>query len=382
MRTVYRHALVIGKSYPPHAGHHHLVRHAATVAERVTVVAMASATESLPLADRVRWLREVHAVDPGVVVTGVRCDAPMDFGSPVVWAAQVASMRAAAATVTATPVDVVVSSEAYGDQLASWFGAGHVAGDPARTAVPVSGTAVRADLAGHWHELAAPVRRDLACRVVVVGAESTGTTMVSRALAEHYRARGGVWRATGWVPEYGRQYTEARLAELRSRRPDAGVADLTWTAPDFAVIAGRQNRMEDLAAATGSPVLICDTDAFATTVWERRYLGRDSRHARVAGTVDLPRRDVYLVTDHVGVPFVQDGLRDGEHVRTRMTGWFTQGLTAAGHSWLLLTGSLGERLQLAVRVVDQLLAVRCRFAEPMTAMEATDGHERRRAVAG
>lgn len=329
----YRHALVIGKFYPPHAGHHHLIRHAATVAERVTVVA-----------------------------------APMDFGSPAVWAAQVASMRAAAAAVTAVPVDVVVSSEAYGAELAGWFGADHVAADPGRTTQPVSGTAVRADLA---------------CRVVVVGAESTGTTTVSRALAEHYRARGGVWRATGWVPEYGREYTVAKLAEARASRSDASMADLRWTAPDFAVIAGRQNRMEDLAAATGSPLLVCDTDAFATTIWERRYLGPGSHHARGAGTIDLPRRDVYLLTDHVGVPFVQDGLRDGEHVRARMTGWFTQALTAAGHSWVLLTGSLGERLQLAVRVVDQLLAVRCRFAEPMRATEAEAvGAQQRRAVAG
>ncbi|PZF83761.1 AAA family ATPase [Jiangella anatolica] len=369
---MYRHALVIGKFYPPHAGHHHLVRTAATVAERVTVVAMAAATESLPLADRVRWLREVHAVDPGVVVTGVRCDAPMDLESETVWAAQVASMRAATAAVTATPIDVVLTGEAYGAELARRFGAAHVAVDPDRTQVPVSATAVRADLAGHWHRLAAPVRRDLACRVVVVGAESTGTTTVSQVLAEHYRARGGVWRATAWVPEYGRHYTVAKLAQSRVGRPEAEVTDLVWTAPDFAVIAGRQNRMEDLAAATGSPLVVCDTDAFATTIWERRYLGRDSHHARVAGTVDLPRRDVYLVTDHIGVPFVQDGLRDGEQVRARMTGWFTAALTAAGHSWVLLTGTLDQRLRLAVRVVDQLLAVRCSFAEPMKA-EAVGG---------
>jgi HTH-type transcriptional repressor of NAD biosynthesis genes len=37
----------------------------------------------------------------------------------------------------------------------------------------------------------------------------------------------------------------------------------------------------------------------------------------------------------------------------------------AGHSWVLLTGSLDERMDLAARTVDQLLAVRARFAEPL-----------------
>lgn len=55
--TLYRHALVIGKFYPPHRGHHHLVRSAARIADRVTVVVMASAAESIPLADRASWMR-------------------------------------------------------------------------------------------------------------------------------------------------------------------------------------------------------------------------------------------------------------------------------------------------------------------------------------
>lgn len=42
------HALVIGKFYPPHAGHHLLIREAARVAARVTVVVMASGSSRFP----------------------------------------------------------------------------------------------------------------------------------------------------------------------------------------------------------------------------------------------------------------------------------------------------------------------------------------------
>lgn len=357
---MYRHALVIGKFYPPHVGHHHLVRSAARIADRVTVLVMASAAESIPLADRVSWMRESHAADTSVTVTGVRCDAPMDLESDPVWAAQVASMRAAVRGVTSIPVDAVVSSEKYGDELAQRFSAVHVSVDPDRIAHPVSGTACRGDLAGSWDAVDAPARAGLTTRIVVVGAESTGTTTVSRALAEWYRRSGGVWARTRWVPEYGRQATHDKLDALRRERPDATMDDLVWTGADFADIAARQTAMEERAARTGSPVLICDTDAFATTVWERRYLGA------TGGNAVAPERDaLYLLTDHVGVPFVQDGIRDGEYLRADMTGWFEDALTAAGRSWVLLTGSLDERVDLAVRVTDQALRLNARFADPL-----------------
>ncbi|GAB2660994.1 nicotinamide-nucleotide adenylyltransferase [Prescottella soli] len=362
MTSMYRHALVIGKFYPPHRGHHHLVGSAARIADRVTVVVMASAAESIPLADRVSWMRQTHAGEAAVQVTGIVCDAPMDLESTAVWAAQVACMRAAVRQVDATPIDAVVSSEKYGDELARWFGATHVCVDPDRVAHPVSGTGCRTDLAGHWDQLDEAARAGLTTRVVVLGAESTGTTTVSRALADRYRDRGGVWARTGWVPEYGRQATHDKLARLRAVRPDAAVEELTWTGDDFAHIAAEQARIEEAGARSGSPVLICDTDSFATTVWERRYLGAGSLRAW-DGVVDRPA--LYLLTDHTGVPFVQDGIRDGEHVRAEMTRWFEDALTATGRSWVLLTGPLSDRVDLAVRVADLALVQRSSFGAPL-----------------
>ncbi len=366
--VMYRHALVIGKFYPPHVGHHHLVRSAARVAERVTVVVMSSAAESIPLRERVAWMRETHGADPAVTVTGIVCDAPMDLASDTVWAAQVACMRAAARSVTRIPVDAVVSSEKYGDELAQRFSATHVSIDPDRIAYPVSGTGCRADLAGQWDHLDAPVREGLTTRVVVLGAESTGTTTVSRALAERYRARGGVWERTQWVPEYGRQATLDKLARKKALDPAATMHDLTWTGDDFARIAAEQTRLEEDAARAGSPVLLCDTDAFATTVWERRYLGEGGGRAWAEVS---DRNSLYLVTDHERVPFVQDGIRDGEGIRAEMTEWFVDSLTATGRSWVLLTGALDDRIRLGERVIDQALRIRAHFAEPLREGEPT-----------
>jgi len=121
------------------------------------------------------------------------------------------------------------------------------------------------------------------------------------------------------------------------------------------------------AAAAGSPLVVCDTDAFATSVWQRRCLGARARGLQPWATTGLPRHDVYLLTSHEGVPWQDDGLREGDlAVRAAMTGWFGQALTAAGHSWVLLTGSTGDRLALAVRVTDEMLRCRARFGPAIT----------------
>lgn len=128
-------------------------------------------------------------------------------------------------------------------------------------------------------------------------------------------------------------------------------------------------RAEVRAAGRPEPPLdevVWKPDAFATTVWERRYLGPALRASGPRGPELLPRRDLYLLTSHEGVPFEQDGLRDGEHIRADMTGWFVEAMTGAGHSWVLLTGSREERMRLAVRCVDQALERRMRFAEPLS----------------
>ncbi|MEQ1504804.1 MAG: helix-turn-helix domain-containing protein [Myxococcota bacterium] len=209
------HGLVIGKFYPPHAGHHLLVHAAASACDRLTVVVMAASVESIPLAVRVGWMREVHADEPNVTVTGIVDDVEIDLHSDAVWQAHVDLMRRAARGVSDAPVDAVFTSEGYGAELGRRLGARHVAIDPDRTLVPVSATAVRADPIGQWHQLAPCVKAGLARRVVLVGAESTGKTTLARALAERLAGRGDAWADTRWVPEYGRDYTIRAVARAR-----------------------------------------------------------------------------------------------------------------------------------------------------------------------
>ncbi|MGW5054623.1 AAA family ATPase [Actinokineospora sp. NPDC004072] len=347
----YRHALVVGKFYPPHRGHHHLIRSAAAIAGRTTVTMLGASVETMPIPDRVAWLAAEHAADPGVMVLGDLDDHPIDYHDDAVWDAHMGVIRSvlvrrALADGGSPVVDAVVSGEDYGAELAARLGAEHVA----VPRLPVSGTAVRRDPIGRWDELAAPTRAGLAVRVVVVGAESTGTTTLSRALAEHFDAP--------WVAEYGREHTERKLAAARELG-EVALADLVWTDGDFVDVAVRQSAAED--AAVRGPLLVCDNDAWAATVWAERYLGRPC-------ALPIPTREpaLYLLTDHVGVPFEQDGWRDGEHLRAWMTARFARGLRDRGVPWVLLSGSPQHRLRRAVRACAEALRTRLRWAEPLT----------------
>jgi NadR type nicotinamide-nucleotide adenylyltransferase len=358
----WEHGLIVGKFYPPHAGHHELIDAAAAACDRVTVVVAPSSPESVPLELRLDWLREAHPAH--VRFVGVHDDHPVDYADPLAWERHTAVFREAAGT---DRVDAVFSSEAYGEELARRFGAQAVSVDPDRIRTPVSGTAVRADPVAHWDLLGPGVRGWLTRRVIVVGAESTGTTTMARALARHYRTRGGVWARTRWVPEFGRELTARKLAVLRLSRPGAAVEDVTWDRDDFVAVATEQSAVEDAAAREGSPILFGDTDALATTIWEERYLSGGGDWVVSPGVMARVRPPaLYLLTHHDQVPFVNDGLRDGEQIRGWMTARFERELGALAVPSVVLTGCFAARLRAAVAACDDLLAAGWSFAPPLS----------------
>jgi NadR type nicotinamide-nucleotide adenylyltransferase len=276
---------------------------------------------------RAGWLREIH---PGVRVLLI--DDTLDADDSRIWAEN--SIR----WLGYAP-DVVFTSEDYGDAFAQHLGCRHVQVDRARAAVPVSGTRVRADALGRWEFIEPPVRGFYAVRVCLVGAESTGKTTLAEALARHYQ--------TVWVPEYGREYSERKFAV------EGGYE---WRSEEFAHIAARQCETEDAAARLANRVLVCDTDAFATSIWHRRYTG--ARSPEVEEIVATHRRpDLYLLTD-VETPFVQDGTRDGELVREWMHQTFIEELRARACPFQQVSGPHEERLRQAVGYIDELLNVR------------------------
>lgn len=202
-----------------------------------------------------------------------------------------------------------------------------------------------------WSDLDPVERAGFVRRVVIVGAESTGTTTLAGDLAGRL--------SVPWVPEFLRDYCEVRADEAGT------IWDVVWTSADFDAVADGQDRIEaevisawvsdpDRSRPTeGGPLVICDTDALATALWARRYLGAPAPRFLERAAARPPA--LYLLTSPEGVDFHQDGLRDGEHIRGEMTGWFRDTLREQAVPWVELTGDPATRVGLALGAIDRVL---------------------------
>jgi HTH-type transcriptional repressor of NAD biosynthesis genes len=336
--TRFGHGLVLGKFYPLHVGHSALIRTALIQCENVTVQLLGATVESIPLDIRAEWIRREH---PRVHLVAAIDDAPVDFESATAWDAHMVLIE----ELLDAPVDAVFSSDAYGSELAQRLGASWVQVDPMRSLNPVSGRAVRADVAGNWNMLPASVRQWLVRRVVVTGAESTGTTTLCHALADHY--------ATEFVPEYGRLWSELR---------EGGLAT-PWRSDEFDLILDRQIENEgDAAARAPQPFVLCDTDALSTVLWHERYVG--GMPGRLVERADAHLPQLYILTGD-DIPFVQDGMRDGEHIRHAMQQRFREELGARTVPWIEVFGTREARLAQSIAAIDAAIARAFDFADPL-----------------
>ncbi|HEY2082633.1 MAG TPA: AAA family ATPase [Verrucomicrobiae bacterium] len=311
--------LVIGKFHPPHRGHKLLIDMATQQSQHTVVIVCAKPTDLIPGSLRREWLQEIHPAAEVLVI-----DDRYDENDSRVWAENTIRWLGRAP-------DVVFTSEDYGERYAALMGSRHISVDRQRTRVSISATAIRKDPLANWDYLEPPVRGWYARRVCVLGAESTGTTTLAQSLAEKLD--------TVWVEEYGREYSAVKLEKNVS----------LWRTDEFVHVAEEQNRREDQAARAANKILVCDTNAFATVLWHRRYMGTHSQE--VEAIASKGRCDLYLLTGDE-IPFVQDGLRDGEHIRHEMHTWFEEALAAQAVPWKLLRGSKEQRLDEALRAVN------------------------------
>ena len=319
--------VVIGKFYPPHLGHSSLIEAALSKTNHLDILVCVRPDQTIPGNLRAQWLKELHPT-ANVIAIPDFCD---DENSER-WA------EFTVQTLGYQP-NLVFTSENYGERYARAMNAAHIMVDLRRNRVPISATAIRANPLAHLEYLAPVVRAYFVKRVCVVGAESTGTTTTSRLLAEHYQ--------TTWVPEYGRDYSVAKLG--------GGSAEsiaLQWTSREFLHIAEKQCQMEDLAARSANRLLICDTDPLATSIWHERYVGQ--RMADLEPVIATRRYGLYLLTNN-DIPFEQDGTRDGEHIRGWMTDRFREELQKRNYRWEMLSGTIEQRMKTAIAAIDPLL---------------------------
>ena len=105
-------------------------------------------------------------------------------------------------------------------------------------------------------------------------------------------------------------------------------------------------------------LLICETLSFALTIWYERYLGKyyqeiykiyeNARHLNNS-------EKIYILTKP-NVPFVQDGYRDGEHIREWMFERFIQELDKYNMKYYIIDSpNYDERYNKALEIIFENL---------------------------
>ncbi len=331
MPKKYKTGFIIGKFVPLHKGHQYLIESALKQSEKLTIVVCQNDNKNyIDARIRANWIRELYP-EAKVHIYHHRdaLDSTSIDISPI-WAELTVKYLGYVP-------DAVFSSEEYGKKYAECMGSAHVMIDNKRRKYPISGTLIRSNPYKYWQYLSEPVRGFYSKRIVILGAESTGTTTLTKALARHYR--------TSWAPEYGRTYCEGRRTAKNRNN---------WTADEFIHIASVQNDMEDFLARKSNRLLICDTDAFATRLWFERYLG--FLYPKLDEITNTQNKSLYILTGDE-IPFEQDGTRDGEHIRHQMHQRFVEELEKHHLNYILVTGNRQKRRKDAIAAIDKLYEV-------------------------
>jgi NadR type nicotinamide-nucleotide adenylyltransferase len=172
-------------------------------------------------------------------------------------------------------------------------------------------------------------------KIVLFGPESTGKTTLSQQLARYYNSV--------WVPEYAREYLQNKWNNERK----------TCEPKDLLPIAEGQIKLENKLAKKTDTVLICDTDLLETKIYsEAYYLGTCDpilEKYALENTYDL-----YFLT-YIDTPWDADDLRDKPDDREAMFNAFEKGLIINKRPYILLKGTKKERLEIAVKHIDNLL---------------------------
>jgi NadR type nicotinamide-nucleotide adenylyltransferase len=170
-------------------------------------------------------------------------------------------------------------------------------------------------------------------RIAVTGSECTGKTVLANELARHYGAV--------VVPEYVRLFVEDN-----QRAPEAS---------DVETIALGQLELERARGESAHKLLLLDTDLLSTMIYSHHYYG-DCPTWIEQTLVDRPA-DLYLLCG-IDVPWVPDGdQRDRGDRREEMQQLFRVALIDRGLAFIEVRGSVAERVDLATRAIDKIVAL-------------------------
>jgi HTH-type transcriptional repressor of NAD biosynthesis genes len=229
-------------------------------------------------------------------------------------------------------VDLLVTSEPYGEYVAEYMCIKHISFNADRSTVSISSTDIRNDLLRHWHTIPEAVQKHLQQKVAILGTESTGKTTLANKLA-------GVFSG---------QVVEEAARGIIENSTEYSKEDLIKTAIVHAEC------IKTAVANTTQPLVVIDTDAYITQSYAYFEFGVSIElpgWVYDENNVDLR---LYLSAD---IPYVQDGTRMPKDIRNKLDEQHRKTLGVYSQDFVEINGDYSEREVQAIAKINALYSV-------------------------
>lgn len=326
----YKNSLILGKFFPPHLGHCYLIDTAIENSERTNVIISHNSSQSISGEIRFNCLKQIYKDNPNVSIyefddTGLpqhdnECETLDEFYG--YWIPEINKL--------VSDLDVVFTSEDYGDDFAIYLNVEHFLVDKNRVKYPVSGTDVRNNVFEKWDFLPDEVRPYFVKRVVLMGPESVGKSTLTKKLANYFD--------TNLVIEYGRTVYESNGNKV-------GLEDF------IPISTGRQS-LEDWTIKKSNKLLFCDTEDITTYLFMKMFCkGYEEEEKWFIDTISNQKRyDLYILMkpDCEGV---QDGTRSFLDTRWEHYEEIKKELQKWDCNFVEIGGDWDERFSESIKIV-------------------------------
>lgn len=341
---LYKNGLIIGKLYPIHNGHLHLINSALEKCEKLTVLLCSLPKEMIPGELRFEWLKEIYVNEPKINIVHIKDELqqyPYDDEDDNFWDIWTGII------INALPnIDCIFTSETYGDELKKRINKKYkmnidsVTVDIHRTTYPISGTDIRNNPYDNWNFIPNNIKPYFMRKVVIIGPESSGKSYTTKALAEHF--------GVGYADEYGRTYCDM-------------IGNRSLVEEDFYNIANQHaiNVKVGMEQQPNKKLFFIDTDYITTQIWGEIYLKKkldiNPKYAY------LQYADLYLLMTP-DIPWIDDGTREFPELRKwhfdRLENIYTLPYTyKAPHEIksdvCIIKGNYEERINIAIQTMEK-----------------------------
>jgi len=321
-------AFVFGKFLPFHTGHEAMIRFALTKCDFLTVLICCSDKENILATTRKKWIEKTFELDKNIEVKTFNY-FESEFPNTSVSSLEVSKIWSSKFKELFPDYSLLITSEEYGNYVASFMKIEHVAFDISRQIFPVSATSVRNDIFTNWTFVPNSVKPDFIIKVVILGTESTGKTTLTNQLAKHFNC--------SVVKEAGRDLIDNSN---------------TFEFNDLHFVATEHAKQIDIAVLGNSPLIIIDTDIHTTKSYANFIF---NKILKVKSNIyNSNKANLYLYLNNE-VEYVQDGTRLSENDRNLLDISHRKILKQYNIDLIEIKGNWEHRFEQAVMTIKQLI---------------------------